>query len=312
MGKYIAKRLGALVIILIGLSFLTFSLTYILPSDPVQQLIESMGGSHDPVVMEKIQDEYGLDRPFIEQYTDWMIGVLHGDFGMSVKYDQPVAEILGRKLPNTVKLACAAFLLMLVIALPLGVLSAVYHNRAADYVIRFLSFIGISLPSFWVGLMLIWLLAVRLQLLPVSGSESWRHLVMPSITLAIGMAATYIRRIRVAMLEQMNELYIVGEQSRGVSRMRIVFCHILPNSLLSIVTMLGMSFGGMLGGTMIVETIFGWNGIGKAAVDAISNRDYQLIQGYVLWMGCIYVMVNLLVDISYRFLDPRIKMEKQS
>ena len=201
---------------------------------------------------------------------------------------------------------------MLVIALPLGVLSAVYHNRAADYVIRFLSFIGISLPSFWVGLMLIWLLAVRLQLLPVSGSESWRHLVMPSITLAIGMAATYIRRIRVAMLEQMNELYIVGEQSRGVSRMRIVFCHILPNSLLSIVTMLGMSFGGMLGGTMIVETIFGWNGIGKAAVDAISNRDYQLIQGYVLWMGCIYVMVNLLVDISYRFLDPRIKMEKQS
>ena len=304
--------MGSLVLILLGLSILTFSLTTILPSDPVMQLIESMGGTHDPVMIEKMQAKYGLDQPFLVQYTDWLNGILHGDFGESVKYNQPVADVLGRKLPNTIKLACSGFALMLVIALPLGILSAVYHNKFADYAIRFLSFIGISLPSFWVGLMLIWLLSVKLHLLPVSGSESWRHLIMPSITLAIGMAATYIRRIRVAMLEQMNELYIVGELSRGVSRMRIIFCHILPNSLLSIVTMLGMSFGGMLGGTMIVETIFGWNGIGKAAVDAISGRDYQLIQGYVLWMGFIYVIVNLVVDISYQYLDPRIRMEKKA
>ena len=312
MTKYILSRLGALVLILLGLSILTFSLTTVLPSDPVMQLIESMGGTHDPVMIEKMQAKYGLDQPFLVQYTDWLNGILHGDFGESVKYNQPVADVLGRKLPNTIKLACSGFALMLVIALPLGILSAVYHNKFADYAIRFLSFIGISLPSFWVGLMLIWLLSVKLHLLPVSGSESWRHLIMPSITLAIGMAATYIRRIRVAMLEQMNELYIVGELSRGVSRMRIIFCHILPNSLLSIVTMLGMSFGGMLGGTMIVETIFGWNGIGKAAVDAISGRDYQLIQGYVLWMGFIYVIVNLVVDISYQYLDPRIRMEKKA
>ncbi|WRS26279.1 nickel ABC transporter permease [Oscillospiraceae bacterium MB08-C2-2] len=308
MGKYIVRRLGALVIILFGLSVLAFGLTNILPSDPVQQLLESMGAGQDPVVAQKMRTQYGLDRSLPEQYLSWLAGILHGDFGESVKYAQPVSQILSRKLPNTIKLACSSFLLMLMISLPLGILSALYRNRPADYCIRFLSFIGISLPSFWIGLMLIYLFSVRLRLLPVNGSETTAHLIMPTVTLALGMASAYIRRIRTAMLEQIREPYIVGLLSRGASRMRIVFCHILPNSLLSIVTMLGMSFGGLLGGTMIVETIFGWNGIGRAAVEAIANRDYQLIQGYVMWMGTIYVLLNLLVDISYRYLDPRIRI----
>ena len=305
MRREILKRLGSLVIILLGLSILTFGLTYILPSDPVQQLADSMGAGHDAEMIARMEAEYGLDRPFIEQYISWLTGVLRGDFGTSVKYHQPVSDVLGRKLPNTIRLAVSSFILMVLIAFPLGILSAVYKNRPADYVIRFMSFIGISIPSFWVGMILIYWLSVQMHWLPVGGSDSWEKLIMPTITLSLSMSAYYIRRIRAVMVEQMNEEYINGCTARGVSRARTIFCHVLPNSLLAVVTMLGMSFGGLLGGTMIVETVFSWNGIGKAAVEAISNRDYQLIQGYVMWMGCIYVLVNLFVDISYSWLDPR-------
>ena len=307
MRKEVLNRLLSLVIILLGLSILTFGLTYILPSNPVEQMAESMGAGHDPEMMERIAEKYGLDRPFIEQYLSWLNGVLHGDFGMSVKYSQPVSEVMGRKLPNTVLLAVTSFVLMVLIAFPLGILSAVYKNKAADYIIRFMSFIGISLPSFWVGMILIYLLAVQLHWLPVGGSDSLPCLVMPTITLSLSMCAYYIRRIRAVMAEQMNEEYFNGCRARGLGKFRIIFFHVLPNSLLAIVTMLGMSFGGLLGGTMIVETVFSWNGIGETAVEAIANRDYQLIQGYVMWMGCIYVVINLLVDLSYRWLDPRIR-----
>ena len=298
MKKEICKRLVSLVIILFGLSIMTFGLTYILPSNPAEQLAESMGAGHDREVIAKIEEKYGLNKSFGEQYISWLKGALHGDFGMSVKYAQPVSQVLGRKLPNTI---------MLLISFPLGILSAVYKDKAADYIIRFMSFLGISLPSFWGGMMLIYLLAVNLHWLPVGGSDSFKSLIMPAITLSLSMSAYYIRRIRAVMVEQMNEEYINGCQARGVGRFRTIFFHVLPNSLLTVVTMLGMSFGGLLGGTMIVETVFSWNGIGSAAVAAISGRDYQLIQGYVMWMGCIYVLVNLLVDISYQWLDPRIR-----
>lgn len=304
----IRKRLASLVIILFGLSILTFGLTYLLPSDPVEEMITAMGAGHDPEMIARLEEKYGTNRPFYEQYADWLKGVFHGDLGISVKYNgKAVAAVIGEKLPNTVKLAVSSFALMVLISFPLGILSAVYKNRTADYIIRFLSFIGVSIPSFWFGMLLIWILGVNLHLLPVSGSSSWKHLIMPTLTLSIGMSASYIRRIRAVMVEQLSNEYISGCKSRGMSRRRIIWCHVLPNSLLAVVTMLGMSFGGMLGGTMIVETVFSWNGIGKVCVEAISSRDYQLIQGYVLWMGFIYVIVNLLVDISYSFIDPRIR-----
>jgi len=232
---------------------------------------------------------------------------------MSVKYTEPVRDVLGRKLPNTIRLACSSFIMMIVISFPLGILSAVYKNKVADYIIRFLSFIGVSIPTFWFGMILIFILGVRLKLLPVAGFSSWKSIIMPTMTLGVTYSASYIRRIRAVMVEQLSEEYISGLKSRGVSKARIIFVHVLPNSLLSVITMLGMSFGGLLGGTMIVETVFGWNGIGSAAMSAITARDYQLIQGYVLWMGFIYVIVNLLVDISYQFIDPRIRrgMEKK-
>lgn len=308
MWKMIRKRLGALIIILFGLSILTFGLTYLLPSDPVEELITSMGTGHNPELIARLEEQYGTNRPFYEQYIDWLKGIAKGDLGVSVKYNgKAVKEVIGEKLPNTVKLAVSSFVLMVLISFPLGILSAVYKNKTADYIIRFLSFVGVSVPSFWFGMLLIWILAVNLHLLPVSGSSTWKHLVMPTLTLSIGMSASYIRRIRAVMVEQLSNEYISGCKSRGMSKRRIIYLHVLPNSLLAVITMLGMSFGSLLGGTMIVETVFSWNGIGKVCVEAIAARDYQLIQGYVLWMGFIYVIVNLLVDISYSFIDPRIR-----
>lgn len=313
MLRQIRQRLLSLIIILIGLSILTYGLTYLLPSDPVEVLIDTLGLSHDPETIARLQKEYGYDQPFWVQYFTWLKGIFHGDFGMSVKYTEPVRDVLGRKLPNTIRLACSSFIMMIVISFPLGILSAVYKNKVADYIIRFLSFIGVSIPTFWFGMILIFILGVRLKLLPVAGFSSWKSIIMPTMTLGVTYSASYIRRIRAVMVEQLSEEYISGLKSRGVSKARIIFVHVLPNSLLSVITMLGMSFGGLLGGTMIVETVFGWNGIGSAAMSAITARDYQLIQGYVLWMGFIYVIVNLLVDISYQFIDPRIRrgMEKK-
>ncbi|MBR2780461.1 MAG: ABC transporter permease [Eubacteriaceae bacterium] len=307
MARQIRDRLISLVIILLGLSIMTYGLTYLLPSDPVDILIDTMGLTHDPETVAALEKEYGLDQPFWVQYTTWLKGIFHGDFGYSIKYQEPVAAALGRKLPNTIKLACSAFVMMVLISFPLGILSAVYRNKTADYIIRALSFVGVSMPTFWFGMILIYLLGVRLKILPVAGFSSWKSIIMPTLTLGITNSAYYIRRIRAVMVEQLGEGYISGLKSRGVSRKRIIFSHVLPNSLLAVITMLGMSFGGMLGGTMIVETIFSWNGIGSAAMAAISARDYKLIQGYVLWMGFIYVMVNLVVDISYQFIDPRIR-----
>ena len=205
MKKEICKRLVSLVIILFGLSIMTFGLTYILPSNPAEQLAESMGAGHDREVIAKIEEKYGLNKSFGEQYISWLKGALHGDFGMSVKYAQPVSQVLGRKLPNTIKLAVASFILMLLISFPLGILSAVYKDKAADYIIRFMSFLGISLPSFWGGMMLIYLLAVNLHWLPVGGSDSFKSLIMPAITLSLSMSAYYIRRIRAVMVEQAAE-----------------------------------------------------------------------------------------------------------
>ncbi len=307
MARQIRERLLSLLIILFGLSLLTFALTFLLPSGPVEQVIAKMGITPDPELIAELKKEYGFDQPFAVQYLNWLKGIFRGDFGYSVINNDSVNAILSRRLPNTIRLAVCSFVLMVVISFPLGILSALYKNKAADYAIRYLSFVGVSIPNFWFGMILIWVLGVNLRLLPVSGSMGWKSLIMPALTLGVTNSAYYIRRIRAVMVEQLSEEYISGLRSRGVSNRRIILRHVLPNSLLAVITMLGMSFGGMLGGTMIVETIFSWNGIGKAAMEAVTGRDYALVQGYVLWMGCIYVLVNLLVDIINQFLDPRIR-----
>ena len=308
MRKYIFGRILFVIPIMLILSFFTFSLTYLSPSDPVTLKYERMGAVPDKEQVEKTKEEMGLNDPFLVQYFHWLGNVLQGDLGESYYYSTSVWYQITRRIPNTLILTAATLALTVLFAVPLGVLCSAYQNKWVDYLFRFISFFGVSMPSFWVGMLLMYLFGVRLKWLPIMGSGSLRHLILPSVTLAFWMASIYVRRVRGSMLEEMNKDYLTGGLALGYSRARIIWTQILPNSLLSVITMFGMSIGSLLGGATIVETIFEWPGVGKMAVEAISIKDYPIIQGYVLWMAIIYVTVNLLVDLSYQILDPRIRL----
>lgn len=308
MKKYVLLRILYLIPIMLALSFFTFGLTYLSPSDPVTLKYYSLGIEPDREMIEQTKEEMGLNDPFIVQYVHWLEKALHGDLGESFKYGTEVWTELSNRVPNTLILTGATLALTVLLAIPLGMISALCQNRWADYLIRFVSFFGVSMPSFWVGALLMYAFGVKLHLLPIMGTGTWKHLVLPAATLAFWMVSVYVRRIRGSMLAELQRDYMTGGLARGLSRTRIIFTQILPNSLLSIITMFGMSIGSLLGGATIVETIFEWRGVGKMAVDAISVKDYPIIQGYVLWMAIIYVLVNLIVDLCYQFLDPRIRL----
>ncbi len=310
MRKYIFKRLLYLFPVLFGITFLTFALTYFSPGDPAVLMLNATGVTPSPELVEKVRGELGLDRPFLLQYFSWLSGVIRGDFGISYKYNKPVLDLIFETLPATFKLAVVSIFLMLLIALPLGILSALYKNKLADYVIRTVSFFGISMPGFWVGLLLMYIFSLKLKILPVMGDSGWTSIILPSATLTVAMASKYTRQLRASILEEISQNYVVGARSRGIGKWCILLKHVLKCSLLSIITLLGLSLGSLLGGTAIVETIFSWPGVGKLAVEGIFTRDYPLIQGYVVWMTLLYVFVNLAVDISYYILDPRIRLEK--
>lgn len=307
--KYVIGRLLFLIPIMLILSFFVFTLTYLSPSDPVMLKFQLMGEVPDPVVVEQAREEMGLNDPFLVQYGRWLWKAVHGDLGESYKTGVPVWKTMADRIPNTLKLTGATLLLTVLLAVPLGVLSAVNQNRFVDYLIRFISFFGVSMPSFWVGFLLMYLFGIKLKLLPVMGSGDIRHLILPSLTLAFWMVSLYVRRVRGSMLEEMNKDYLNGGLARGLPKRQIIFQQILPNSLLSVITMFGMSIGGLMGGATIIETIFEWKGVGKMAVDAIAVKDFPVIQCYILWMAVIYVVINLIVDLLYRVLDPRIRLE---
>ena len=307
--KYVLGRLLFLVPIMLILSFFVFALTFLSPSDPVTLKYSRMGEIPDPALIEQAKEEMGLNDPFMVQYGRWLKNAVHGDLGKSFKTGKPVWETMAARIPNTLKLTGATLLLTVLFAVPLGILSAVNQNRFIDYLIRLISFFGVSMPSFWVGFLLMYLFGVKLKLLPVVGSGDLRHLILPTLALAFWMVSLYIRRVRGSMLEEMNKDYLNGGLARGLTKRKIIFSQILPNSLLSVITMFGMSVGSLMGGATIVETIFEWKGVGKMAVDAISLKDFPVIQCYILWMAVIYVVVNLAVDLLYRFLDPRIRLE---
>lgn len=308
MTKYIINRFIQLIFIMLVVSFLTFFITSILPSDPVTMKYESMNQQVSKEVIEKEKEALGLNKSFTERYANWLFAALKGDFGTSVKYSVPVTQKLGQAIPNTVSLVFVAIILTVIFALLLGILSAVWHNSIADNIIRFISFIGISMPSFWLGLLLIYWFSIRLKILPTSGMGEAKHMILPSVTLAVWSTSAYIRRIRAGLLEEMKKNYVTGLLSRGVSYKRIIWNHVLPNSLIGVLTMFAMTVGGMLGGTIVVENIFAWQGVGKLAMEAISNRDYPIIQAYVVWMALIYVGINFLVDILNRLIDPRMRI----
>jgi len=308
MKKYILGRVLFVIPIMLILSFFTFTLTFLSPSDPITLKYERMGAVPDKALLEAEKEAAGLNEPFLVQYWTWLRGVLRGDLGKSYYYSSSVWSEMSKRIPNTLVLTGATLLLTVLLATPLGILSAVKQGTWVDGLIRFISFFGVSMPSFWVGTLLMYAFGVKLKLLPILGSGDLEHLVLPAATLAFWMVSLYVRRVRGSMLEEMNKDYLTGALAQGMSRRRVILGQILPNSLLSVITMFAMSIGSLLGGATIVETIFEWKGVGKMAVEAISVRDYPIIQGYVLWMAIIYVTVNLVVDLSYHFLDPRIRL----
>lgn len=306
------KRLLHLVPVLFGITFLTFALTYFSPGDPALLMLSATGVTPSPELVQKVREELGLNNPFLFQYFHWLGGVFVGNFGTSYKYSRPVLDLILVALPATFKLAGASLVMMMFIALPLGIMSALHKNKVLDYIIRIISFFGISMPGFWVGLLLMYIFSIKFKLLPVVGDTGWKSIILPAVTLTIAMASKYTRQLRAAILEEISQDYVIGAKARGVKDRAILFGHVLKSSLLSIVTLLGLSLGSLLGGTAIVETIFSWPGVGKLAVEAIFSRDYPVIQGYVVWMTVIYVLINMVVDISYYFLDPRIRLEKRA
>ena len=311
MVRYILKRLLQLVVVLLGVTFLTFMITQATPRDAAEMKYVSMGMMPSTELLEKTREEMGLNDPVLIQYGRWLGNVLHGDLGESSKFGESVWTQMTRKLPMTLKLAGVSLIVVIVFSFPLGILSAVKKNKVADYMIRFLSFFGVSMPNFWLALLLMYIFAVRLGWFKVVSTNSVQGMILPVATLTIPMISSYARQIRAALLEELNANYVIGARARGIPERRIIWGHVLPNAILPIVTLLGLSVGHLLGGAAIIETIFSWQGIGNMVVEAIRVRDYPLIQGYVIWMAIIYVMVNLIVDIAYRLLDPQIRLRKR-
>lgn len=309
MKVYLLKRILWLFPVLFLVSFFTFALSYFSPSDPITAKYSRMGITPDRAVLEAEREAAGLNDPFLRQYSRWLKNAVRGDFGMSYSYGADAGAEIRRRLPETIRLAAATLLCTVLMSVPLGILAVVQRDRWMDYLLRFISFLGVSMPSFWVAMLLMYVFGVRLKWLPVMGSSSLRHMVLPCATLTFWLTAIYVRRIRGSMLEEMNRNYVRGARARGISESSILWRHLLPNSLLSVVAMFGLTVGNLLGGATVVETVFEWQGIGKMVVAAIGVRDYPIIMGYVVWASGVYVIVNLLTDILCHFLDPRIRLE---
>ena len=309
MKNYALKRLLQLIPILLAITFLSYGMMRIAGSDVVEQKMENTSGTVSQEMIDNARAELGLDKPFVVQYFTWLGNLLKGDMGTSYVSNKPVFSTFVSKLPATLLLTAVSILLTVLISIPLGIWSAVKQNTATDYVIRTASFIGNSLPNFFVSLLLMYLFAIRLGWFPViSDGVGAKSVALPALTLAIAMSAKYLRQVRATVLDELGKDYVLGAKARGVKFSTTMIKSVMKASLVTIITLLTLSIGSLLGGTAIVESIFMWDGVGKLAVDAINMRDYPIIQAYVMWMAIIYVVVNLITDLSYHFLDPRIRL----
>ena len=309
MKHYALRRLLQLIPILLAITFLSYGMIRLAGSDVVEQKMENTSGTVSQEMIDAAREELGLDKPFLVQYFTWLGNLLRGDMGTSDVSNRPVFPTFISQLPATLLLTAVSILLTVIISIPLGIWSAVKQNKVTDYVIRTASFVGNSLPNFFVSLLLMYLFAIRLDWFPViSRGVSLQSVALPALTLAIAMSAKYLRQVRATVLDELSKDYVLGAKARGVKFSTTMTKSVLKASLVTIITLLTLSIGSLLGGTAIVESIFMWDGVGKMAVDAINMRDYPIIQAYVMWMAIIYVLVNLITDLSYRFLDPRIRL----
>ena len=307
MLSYTIKRLAQTVFVLFGISLITFVLLQIVPGDPVALMLEKRA---DPETIAKVRHELGLDLPYYVQYFNFIKGAIHLDFGTSYFTNEVVSEALFRCFKVTFKLACMSFVFSAVIGIPAGIFSAVKRGKGIDTVVMILSIIGVSAPAFWVAIILQIIFGLKLNLFPISGFDSVASYVLPSIALGARYAGSMARITRTSMLEVMGQDYIRTARAKGVRKWAVILKHALKNALIPIVTLIGTDFGYMLTGSMLIEKVFSIPGIGKLAVDAMSNRDLPLLEGTVMYITFVFVIVNLIVDLSYAFLDPRIRYGK--
>jgi len=315
MLKYIFKRLGIVILVVVGATALVFFMLHYIPGETADVMARyifigniEIEPSDEDVAL--ISQYYDLDKPLIVQYFSWLSEALQGNFGMSYKTGQPVLDEIVIRLPATIKLAVVSILVSLIIGIPLGIVAAIKQNSILDYICSTGAVIGVSIPNFWLALILILVFSIYLDLTPVMGSGSVEHMILPSITLGTGMAAVTARLTRSSMLEVIRQDYVRTARGKGLAEITIVVRHAMKNALIPVITIIGLEMGHLLGGTVIVETIFAWPGIGKLLIDAISQRDIPLIQGCVVFITIMYVFVNLIVDISYSIFDPRIRYER--
>ena len=306
MTRYLIRRLLLTIPVILGVATLVFTLIHLVPGDPAQAMLGETAPQADVL---KLRHSLGLDQPLLTQYRTYLTGLLRGDLGTSFRYNAPVTAQIRDKFPNTATLALAAMLFAILFAIPLGILAAVFRGTIIDHAAMTIALAGISMPNFWLGPLLAILFAVRLGWLPVSGTGGLSHLILPAVTLGAALSAILARMTRASVLEELRELYVLAARARGVSGARAVVRHAFRNSLIPIVTIIGLQFGAVLTGTIITETIFAWPGIGRLLIQAINFRDYPLVQGCILFIAITYVAMNLLTDLTYGLLDPRIRYD---
>lgn len=311
MKSYIIKRILSAVPLLLCISFLCFVFINLIPSDPAEVALRVR---QTPIITEEaiaeVRAELGLDDPYLVRYVNWVWSCLHLDFGVS--YTNPSRTVLGelsRCLPATAVLAMTSLVFVIVLSLPIGFFCAVYKDSWFDRLIRGIVFMTTAMPAYWIGLLLIWLVSIQLDLLPTSGSGSVKHLILPAFTVSLTYISTYIRLIRNNMLENMKEDYVLYANVRGLKQSNILIRHILKNSLHTCIVAIGMSVPQLMAGTIVVENVFAWPGLGKLCINSIFNRDYPVIQTYVLLIGTLFVVFNLLFDIIQCIADPRLRRE---
>lgn len=307
MRRSIVRRVLQFIPVLLGITFLAFLLIYLSPSDPVSVRMSAGGISVSPEIMESMRRSMGLDRPLLVQYGDWLWNILHGNMGKSYITDADVLDQILKALPYTLKMAGASLLLTLCISIPVGILTAAMQNSKFDYVVRVMAFVGNALPNFIIALCLMFIFSYRLGWIPVLATTKSIGLVLPAFTLALVMSSRYIRQIRAAMLDELSKGYVVGLRSRGLSETTILYKNALKNIMVTVITLTGISLGSLLGGTVIVETVFTWPGLGSLIMEGISQRDYPVVQAVIVWMASAFMVVNLLTDISYTVFNPKIK-----
>jgi peptide/nickel transport system permease protein len=304
--RYLVRRLALTIPVFVGVATLVFSLIHLIPGDPAQAMLGEAAAQED---IQELRHRLGLDRPLLQQYGMFMRGLLRGDLGTSLRTSQPVTRMIVERMPATFELAAAAMTFAVLAAIPLGIAAAVWRGTSIDHGSMTLALLGISIPNFWLGPLLAIIFAVELGWLPVSGRGTWANLVLPAISLGAALAAILARMTRATLLEELREQYVQAARARGTSRVRAVVGHAFRNSLIPVVTLIGLQFGAVLTGAVITETIFAWPGIGRLLIQSIGFRDYPLVQGCILLIAVTYVMVNLLTDLVYGVLDPRIRYQ---